>query len=66
VGESSLNPGFDEAVAEMTRGEKRLVIVPAEKAYDPVGYYGIERPHIPRFVIRPRSILIYVVEVLAY
>lgn len=66
VGESSVNPGFDEAIANMTRGEKRLVIVPAERAYDPVGYYGLESPGIPRFVIRPRSILIYEVEVLAY
>ncbi|MBT8397134.1 MAG: hypothetical protein HKO65_16915 [Gemmatimonadetes bacterium] len=65
VGESSLNPGFDQAVAEMARGEKRLVIVPAELGYDPVGFYGIERRRIPRFVIRPRSILIYEVEVLA-
>jgi FKBP-type peptidyl-prolyl cis-trans isomerase len=65
VGESSVNAGFDEAVEGMVRGEKRLVIVPAEQAYDPVGYYGIERRRVPRFVIRPRSILIYEVEVLA-
>ncbi len=65
VGESSINPGFDQAVAEMVRGEKRLVIVPAELGYDPVGFYGIERRRVPRFVIRPRSILIYEVEVLA-
>jgi len=65
VGESSLNPGFDEAVAQMARGEKRLVIVPAERAYDPVGFYGIERRGMPRFVIRPRSILIYEIEVMA-
>lgn len=66
VGETRLNPGFDEAVAGMARGEKRLVIVPAECGYDPVGFYGIENPGYPRFVIRPRSILIYEVEVLAY
>jgi peptidylprolyl isomerase len=65
VGESSINPGLDEALSLMVRGEKRLVIVPAEKAYDPVGYYGIERSRVPRFVIRARSILIYEVEVLA-
>jgi len=66
VGETSVNPGLDEAIASMSRGERRLVIVPAEKAYDPVGFYGTERPGYPRFVIRPRSILIYEVEVLAY
>jgi len=65
VGESSLNPGFDQAVAGMARGEKRLLIVPAEMGYDPVGFYGIERRRVPRFVIKPRSILIYEVEVLA-
>jgi len=65
VGETSLNRGFDEALAGMTRGEKRLVIVSAEAGYDPVGFYGLEREGIPRFVIRPRSILIYQVEVLA-
>jgi hypothetical protein len=41
------------------------VIVPAEMGYDPVGFYGVEKPGIPRFVIGPRSILIYEVEVLA-
>ena len=65
VGERGLNPGFDAALESMSRGERRLVIVPAEIGYDPVGFYGIERPHIPRFVIRPRSILIYELEVLA-
>jgi peptidylprolyl isomerase len=65
VGGSSLNPGFDQALAGMVRGEKRLLIVPAEMAYDPVGFYGVEIPGIPRFVIRPRSILIYEVELLA-
>jgi cyclophilin family peptidyl-prolyl cis-trans isomerase len=65
VGESSVNQGFDDALSQMARGEKRLVIVPAEKAYDPVGFYGVERRRIPRFVIRPRSILIYEIEVLA-
>lgn len=66
VGESLVNPGFDEAISAMARGEKRLVIVPAELGYDPVGFYGLERRRIPRFVLRPRSILIYEVEVLAF
>lgn len=64
VGSRQLNPGFDRSVDEMTRGEKRLVIVPANLGYDPVGFYGRERAGEPRFVIRPRSILIYEVEVL--
>jgi peptidylprolyl isomerase len=66
VGESSVNPGLDEALSEMRRGEERLVIVPAEAGYDPIGFYGIERSGFPRFVIGPRSILIYRVEVMAF
>jgi peptidylprolyl isomerase len=65
VGEGVVNSGFDQAVSGMARGERRLVIVPAEIGYDPVGFYGAEKAGVPRFVIRPRSILIYEVEVLA-
>lgn len=65
VGESSVNTGFDEAVAGMARGEIRLVIVPPEMGYDPIGFYGVEHPGFPRFVIRPRSTLIYQIEVMA-
>ena len=64
VGAQTVNPGFDRTVAEMRRGEKRLIIVPSEVGYDPVGFYGRERTEEPRFVIRPKSILIYEVEVL--
>lgn len=64
VGEDVVNPGFDAAVSAMKPGERRLVIVPAELGYDPVGFYGVEQPGEPRFVIRPGSILIYEVEVL--
>ena len=64
VGGRLLNPGLDRSLDEMSRGEKRLVIVPANLGYDPVGFYGRERPGEPRFVIRPGSILIYEVEVL--
>ena len=63
VGESTVNAGLDEAVFAMKPGERRLVIVPASLGYDPVGFYGRERPNEPRFVIHPRSILIYEVAV---
>jgi peptidylprolyl isomerase len=63
VGQSKVNPGFDRAVEAMSRGEKRLAIVPAELAYDPAGFYGRPRAWEPRFVIRPRSILVYEIEV---
>ncbi len=64
VGETRVNPGLCRAVAAMARGERRLVIVPAELGYDPAGFYGRPRSGEPRFVIRPRSILIYEVEVM--
>jgi peptidylprolyl isomerase len=64
VGEDEVNVGFDEAVAQMKRGEQRIIIVPAELGYDPVGFYGRDQPGESRFVIRPRSMLIYEVEVM--
>ncbi|MFC1661142.1 peptidylprolyl isomerase [Gemmatimonadota bacterium] len=64
VGETEVNRGFDEAVAQMRAGEKRLLIVPPELGYDPVGFYGEERAGEPRFVLRPRSFLISEVEVM--
>jgi len=65
VGETSVNPGFNEAVSQMRPGEKRIVIVPADLGYDPVGYYGGQGPSGARFVIRPFSMLIYEIEVMA-
>jgi len=64
VGEKKVNQGFDQAVVGMKRGERRMVIVPAALAYDPIGFYGREQPGQPRFVISPNSILVYFVEVL--
>lgn len=65
LGESSINPGFDESLAAMKRGERRMVIVPADQGYDPVGFYGRPQAGDKRFVIRPRSILIYEIELCA-
>ena len=62
IGQDMINPGFDEGVAGMREGERRLIIVPAEMGYDPVGFYGRPQEGEPRFVIRPRSILVYEVE----
>lgn len=64
VGESDVNPGFNEAVSTMRSGEKRLIVIPPERGYDPVGYYAPPRAGEPRFVIRPRSFLVYEIEVL--
>ena len=64
VGEANVNPGFDDAVSQMRWGEKRIVIVPAEVGYDPVGFYGATDARRGRFVIRPFSMLVYEVEVM--
>ena len=62
VGSNAVNPGFDAAVSLMTPGEKRVVIVPAEKAYGVRGHYAPERPGEKRFVIRPNTVLVYEIE----
>lgn len=62
VGSNAVSPGFDAAVSLMAPGEKRLVIVPAEKAYGVRGHYAPERQGEKRFVIRPNTVLVYEIE----
>ena len=64
VGTTTVTPGFDEAVAQMRRGEKRVVIVPARMAYGRGGYYGPSNTGRPRFHISPNTMLVYEIEVL--
>ena len=64
VGTTKVTPGFDEAVAQMRRGEKRVVIVPARMAYGRGGYYGPSNTDRPRFHISPNTMLVYEIEVL--
>jgi hypothetical protein len=64
VGEANVNPGFDDAVSQMRRGEKRIVIVPADVGYDPVGFYGATDMRRGRFVIRPFTMIVYEIEVM--
>ena len=64
VGEANVNPGFDDALSQMRQGEKRIVIVPADVAYDPVGFYGATDARRGRFVIRPFTMLVYEIEVM--
>lgn len=64
VGKPGVNPGFDAAIAAMTKGEKRLVIVPASLGYKMSGYYAKQRPGEKRFVISPNTLLVYEVELL--
>jgi peptidylprolyl isomerase len=62
IGKTSLNPGLDAALAAMKKGEKRLVVVPAELGYKTSGFYARERPNEKRFVISPNTLLVYEVE----
>jgi len=64
VGKGLVNRGFDAAVAQMRKGEKRILIVPANQAYGTGGFYDKERPGQKRFRISPNTLLVYEVEVL--
>lgn len=64
VGRTKINPGLDKTLAQMKKGEKRLVIVPAEQAYGRNGFYARQREGEKRFVIAPFSLLVFEVEVL--
>ncbi len=64
VGTSTITPGFDAGVAQMRKGEQRVLVVPAEQAYGANGYYPPERKGEKRFHISPFKTIIYEVEVL--
>jgi len=64
VGTPLVNPGLDAAVAQMKKGEKRLLIIPSDQGYKTSGFYAKQRPGEKRFVISPNALLVYEVEVL--
>jgi len=63
VGAGAVSPAFDDAIAHMASGERRIVIVPAALAYGAGGYYAPSQPGVQRFVISPNTMLIYVIEI---
>jgi peptidylprolyl isomerase len=63
-GDTSINPALDRVLAEMTPGERRIVVVPSEFGYGRAGVYPPETPGEPRFVIGPNTLLVYEVELL--
>jgi peptidylprolyl isomerase len=63
-GVTSINPGLDRVIGEMTPGERRVVVVPAAFGYGRNGTYPPETPGKPRFIIGPYTLLVYEVEVL--
>ncbi len=64
IGKQLVNRGFDAAVAQMKKGEKRILIIPAAQGYGVAGFYDRERPGQKRFHISPNTTLVYEVEVL--
>jgi peptidylprolyl isomerase len=62
IGKTKINPGLDATLASMKKGEKRLVIVPAEVGYKTSGFYAKQRPNEKRFVISPNTLLVYEIE----
>ncbi len=62
IGKSKVNPGVDESLALMKKGERRLVIVPAVLGYKTSGFYAKQRPNEKRFVISPDTALVYEIE----
>jgi len=62
VGKTKVNPGVDAAIAQMKKGERRLVIVPAPLGYGKSGFYAKQRPNEKRFVISPGTLLVYEIE----
>jgi cyclophilin family peptidyl-prolyl cis-trans isomerase len=64
IGESRLNPGLDHVIPLMREGERRLVLLLPEAAYGESGFYARQIPGHPRFVISPRTTLVYEIEIL--
>jgi peptidylprolyl isomerase len=64
VGKTRLNPGLDEALAEMRKGERRRLILQGAAGYGRSGYTSPQKPGEKRFVISPNTTLVYEVEVL--
>lgn len=62
TGESRLNPGLDHIIPLMRAGERRLVVLLPQAAYGDRGFYARQVPGQPRFVISPRTTLVYEIE----
>jgi cyclophilin family peptidyl-prolyl cis-trans isomerase len=65
VGKTRVTPGLDEALADMRKGERRVVVVTGALSYGSAGFYGKDKPGEKRFVISPNVLIAYEVELLA-
>ena len=66
IGKNTINPGLDEAILQMQKGEKRVIILPASLAYGSSGFYGRQKPGEKRFVISPNTTLVYEIELIDF
>lgn len=64
IGETRLIPAVDEALADMKKGEKRILIVPSSLGFGTGGYYGRSIEGQKRFVISPNTTLVFELTVL--
>ena len=64
LGESRINPGINEALAAMKKGEKRVLILKSDLAFGTSGFYAREVQGQKRFVISPNTTLVYEIEVI--
>jgi len=64
VGVTSIGEGFDAALRSMRPGGQRIIIVPADAAYGPGGFYGPNVAGEKRLVIPPNTMVIYAIELL--
>lgn len=64
LGESRINPGVNEALSDMKKGEKRILILTSDLAFGTSGFYAREVQGQKRFVISPNTTLVYEIEVL--
>jgi peptidylprolyl isomerase len=62
IGKTKINPGLDEAIASMSPGERRIVIVPPPLGYGRSGAYPPEVAGKRRYAISPHAMLVYEIE----
>jgi len=61
LGVGQVIPGWDETVADMRKGEKRISIIPPELGY---GADGVRNPQTGEVIIEPNSFLVFEMELL--
>ena len=66
LGSRGLPDSLQLALKSMSRGEKRLVVLPPDLAYGTGGHYGPNVAGEPRFVIHPNTAIAYELELIDF